>query len=68
MFNIAPYRKAIVAAIGGLTVIAAAVTEAVQDGYIDFVEIATIVTAVAVAFGVYEVPNAPVANDEVEGD
>jgi hypothetical protein len=55
--NISKYRKAIVAVTGGVVLVTTAISNAVADGSIDLTEVVTIVTAVAVAVGVYEIPN-----------
>jgi hypothetical protein len=55
--DVKKYRKAIVAVAGGVVLVATAVAEAVADGSIDLTEVVTIVTAIAVAIGVYEIPN-----------
>ena len=55
--NVKKYRKATIAVTGGLVLVATAVAEAVADGSIDLTEVVTIVTAIAVAVGVYEIPN-----------
>jgi hypothetical protein len=55
--NISKYRKAIVAVTGGVVLVTTAISNAVADGSIDLTEVVTIVTAIAVAVGVYEIPN-----------
>ena len=56
-FDVAKYRKAIVAVAGGTVLVATAVAEAVSDGSINLTEVVTIITAIAVAVGVYEMLN-----------
>jgi hypothetical protein len=55
--NVKNYRKAVIAVSGGLVLVATAVAESVADGSIDLTEIVTVITAVAVAVGVYEIRN-----------
>jgi hypothetical protein len=55
--NISKYRKAIVAVTGGVVLVTTAISNAVADGSIDLTEVVTIVTAIAIAVGVYEIPN-----------
>lgn len=75
MIDIAPYRKTIVAIIGGLTVTLSTVTEVIQDGELNVGDVATIITSALIAFGVYQAPNTPkgtshagvpVATEEIE--
>ena len=56
-FNVAPYRKAIAAVVGGVVVVGTAVTEAVADGVFDVADAVTIVTAIGTVFGVYAASN-----------
>ena len=56
--NVAPYRKAIAAIIGGLVVIGAAINEAVADGVLDYSDGILVAAAVGTALGVYGVKNA----------
>lgn len=58
-FNVDPYRKAVVAIVGGLVVIATAVGEAVSDGVLDFADGLAIAAAIGTALGVYGVANKP---------
>lgn len=53
--TLAPYRKAVVAVAGVLAIVA----KVLADGTLDAAEIGEVATAVAVALGVYRVPNAP---------
>lgn len=57
--NVAPYRKAIAAAVGGLIVIATAVAEAVADGVFDLSDGLTVAAAIGTVFGVYRATNEP---------
>lgn len=56
-FDISKYRKTIVAVIGGLVAVGAAISGAVADDEVTFAEIGVIVAAVGTALGVYQVPN-----------
>lgn len=51
--KLAPYAKSIVAGLGVLALAA----QATADGRIDGDEVMAVLTAAAVAFGVYQVPN-----------
>lgn len=55
--DVSRYRKAVVAVVTAVTVIGAAVAEAVADGSLDVADGIQIATVVAGAFGVYRVAN-----------
>lgn len=55
--NVGPYRKLVVAIVTAVTVIGAAVAEAVADGSLDVADVIQIATVAAGAFGVYQVTN-----------